>query len=277
LLLQLVDAHKRKLNDAIDHFDIGVNIPNGNHITVRELMEMRSGIVDAYNTPQFDKMTVTPTTHVDERQLIEWAVARPALFPPGTKYNYSNTNYLILGRIIETLTHDTVAHQIEMRLIQPFGLTNTSYPTTDPNMPEPYAHGYDLAKDGSWKDVSVDLPPSLTGAAGVMVSTVPDMRRWVKLYVTGATNSPETQRERLHCLPIDKTGAFGLGVGCSGGWYGYTGGLPGYNTAAFYLPSKGVTIIAFVTSQRESPRPGVANAIVHDITKILFPKNIFTV
>jgi hypothetical protein len=67
---------------------------------------------------------------------------------------------------------------------------------------------------------------------------------------------------------------FGLGIGCTGGWFGYTGGINGYNTAAYYLPDKDATIIAFVTAQIEKPDPGVANAIVRDFTRILFPQNI---
>jgi hypothetical protein len=67
---------------------------------------------------------------------------------------------------------------------------------------------------------------------------------------------------------------FGLGVGCTGGWFGYTGGIPEHNTAAYYLPSADATIIAFVNSQREQPKPGVANAIVRDITRIIFPANV---
>ena len=121
----------------------------------------------------------------------------------------------------------------------------------------------------------VVLPPSLTWAAGVMISNMEDMKRWVKLYTTGSTNKPTTQRERLHCVPTTIPGAdFGLGVGCTGGWFGYTGGINGYNTAAYYLPGKDATIIAFITSQVEKPAPGVANAILRDFTRILFPKNI---
>ena len=108
-----------------------------------------------------------------------------------------------------------------------------------------------------------------------MISDLADMKKWVKAYVTGANNSAATQKERLDCLPIGEYGlSFGLGIGCSGGWYGYTGGIPGYNTGAYYFPAQGATIIAFVNSQQERPAPGVANAIVRDITLILYPNNV---
>src|ERR1700730_5970277 len=68
--------------------------------------------------------------------------------------------------------------------------------------------------------------------------------------------------------------AFGLGIGCSAGWYGYTGGLPGYNTAGYYFPAGNITIIAWVTLQAEKPFPGVANSIFRDIARIVTPANV---
>jgi len=84
------------------------------------------------------------------------------------------------------------------------------------------------------------------------------------------------QRGRWRGIPtgLGKGLDFGLAIGCSGGWYGYTGGLPGYHTAAYYLPSKNITLITFVTAQREQPFPGAANFIVRDISRIITPNNI---
>jgi D-alanyl-D-alanine carboxypeptidase len=142
-------------------------------------------------------------------------------------------------------------------------------------MPAPFSHGYALDKDGKWQDSTVSLPPSLSWAAGVMISDMEDMKTWVKAYVTGSTNSKSTQNERLQCMPTGKEGLrLGLGVGCTGGWFGYTGGIPEYHTAAYYLPSEEAAIIIFVNSQREQPEPGVAYAIFRDMTRIIFPANI---
>lgn len=275
VLLQLADEHRLSLDDPISTFDIGVKVPNGDHITIRQLCEMRSGLFEAYNTPQFTKLNVTPESRLAPQELVRWAIEQKPLFAPGTQWNYSNTNYLILGLIIEALTHDTVGNQIRKRLIEPMGLTGTSYPD-GAAMPTPYSHGYGLTSKRTWEDVTVDIPPALTGAAGAMISTVPDMKRWVKSYVLGEMNSKAMQRQRLHCIPTGKGKGldFGLGVGCSGGWYGYTGGLPGYNTGAYYLPSKDITLIAFVNAQREQPFPGAANSIIRDITRIITPNNV---
>jgi D-alanyl-D-alanine carboxypeptidase len=275
VLLQLVDEKKLSLDDPVSKFDLGVKIPNGENITVRELCQMRSGLLDAYNAPQYDKVDFTVKTTFTPQQMIATAVANPPLFPPGTKWNYSNTNYLILGLIVETITHHKIQEEISKRLLLPLALHNTTFPTENPNMPLPFTHGYGLDPKKDWTDVTVQLSPTLSWAAGAMISDLADMKKWVKAYVTGANNSAATQKERLDCLPIGEYGlSFGLGIGCSGGWYGYTGGIPGYNTGAYYFPAEGATIIAFVNSQQEKPAPGVANAIVRDITQILYPNNV---
>ncbi len=275
VLLQLVDEGKLKLDDPLGKFDIGVTVPNAENITVRELCQMRSGLFEAYNVPELAKVNFTPQTKITPRELIALAAKQPPLFPPGKKWNYSNTNYLLLGLIIEAVTHQPLQDEIQNRLLLPLKLQNTSFPTKDPNLPAPYAHGYMPGENGGWEDESVSLPPMLTWSAGVMISNMADMKIWVKDYVTGTTNSVATQKQRLDCIPIGKPGmSFGLGIGCSGGWYGYTGGIPGYNTGAYYLPEKGATIIVFVNSQIEHPDPGVANAIVRDFTQILFPDHV---
>jgi D-alanyl-D-alanine carboxypeptidase len=274
VLLQLVDEGKLHLDDPLSKFALGVTIPNAEHITISELCQMRSGLFEAYDTPEIDALKVTGEMTFDPRTLIGWAVRQKPYFAPGTAYKYSNTNYLILGLVIESATKDSVADQIRTRLLVPFELTETSYPATQA-MPAPWAHGYELGKQGDWEDVSNTIPVSLMGAAGEIISDVADMKRWVALYVTGKTNAAATQRERLNCIPIGEGNlAFGLGIGCSAGWYGYTGGLPGYNTAGYYFPSTGVTIIAWVTLQADKPTPGVANTLFRDIATIMTPQNI---
>lgn len=275
VLLQLVDEKKLGLDDTISKFNLGLKVPNEDRITLRQLAEMRSGIIDAYAVPGVQEKPQSWWSRQTPRQWVEIAATQPPLFPPGTKYNYSNTNWFLLGLIIEKVTQDSIGNEIEKRIIVPMNLAQTTFPTTDWGMPAPYAHGYSLNDKRQWIDESVALAPSVSWAAGVMISDMADMKRWVKAYVSGRTNSAPSQKARLTCLPTG-TGnlEFGLGIGCSAGWYGYTGGITGYNTGAYYMPATGVTIVAFVSSQREKPFPGVANAIFRDIAKIVTPNNV---
>jgi D-alanyl-D-alanine carboxypeptidase len=133
-----------------------------------------------------------------------------------------------------------------------------------------------LDANGTWQDESLALPPSVSWAAGAMISDMADMKTWVKAYVAGTVNSAATQKARLTCIPIGKPNmAFGLGIGCSAGWFGYTGGITGYNTGAYYLPEADATIISFVNSQQQpKDKPDVASATFRDIARIPFPGNV---
>ncbi|MBV8726600.1 MAG: beta-lactamase family protein, partial [Candidatus Eremiobacteraeota bacterium] len=168
-ILQLVDEGKLKLDDPISKFSLGIKVPNENTITVRQLCDMRSGLFEAFDTPQFDKMHLNPEMEFDPRTIVGWAAQQKPYFAPGKAYRYTNTNYLLLGLIIEKLTHDTVGDQIRKRLIVPFNLTHTSYPDTQA-IPDPWARGYGLDKNRDWENVSGTIPVSLMGAAGEMIS-----------------------------------------------------------------------------------------------------------
>jgi D-alanyl-D-alanine carboxypeptidase len=273
VILQLLAEKKLSLDDPISRFPVGVGIPNGDRITVRELCNMRSGLFEAYNTPQFARLNMAVPRNFDPRMLVAWAVKEKPYFPPGKGYHYSNTNYLLLGLVIEEITKDSVGDQIRKRLLEPFRLTQTSYPQTEA-MPDPWARGYGLDKRGNWEDVSNTAPVAFMGSAGEMISDMADIRRWIKLYATAKTGGPATYRPATECKQFLGNTSFGLGINCSAGWYGYTGALPGYNTADYYFPGTDTTIVAWITYQAEKPPEGVASVIFRDIARIVTPSNV---
>jgi D-alanyl-D-alanine carboxypeptidase len=273
VLLQLVAEKKLSLDDPLSRFSLGVNIPNAEGITVRELCNMRSGLFEAYDTPEFAQLNWKVPKDFNPRTLVGWAMKQKPYFPPGKGYHYSNTNYLLIGMIIEEITKDTVGNQISKRLLEPFGLTQTSYPETEA-MPSPWVHGYHLDKQGNWEDISNTVPVAFMGPAGAMISDMNDIRRWIELYATGKTCGPGTYNDLINCIPFLGNTSFGLGITCSEGWYGYTGALPGYNTADYCSPSTGITIVAWINCQAKEPVEGVASVMVRDIARILTPDHI---
>lgn len=273
VLLQLVGEKKLKLDDPLSRFSLGVTIPNAKNITVRELCDMRSGLFEAYDTPQFERLNFHVPKNFDQRMLVRWAVKQKPYFAPNKGYRYSNTNYILLGLIIQSLTHDSVGNQIRKRLLQPFGLTQTSFPLTEA-MPSPWAHGYELDAQRNWKDVSNTVPVAFMWSAGAMISDMNDIRRWIKLFATGAAGGRATYRDLIDCIPFMGNTSFGLGITCSEGWYGYTGALPGYNTADYYSPQTGMTILAWTTYQAPQPVEGVASVMVRDIARIVTPTHV---
>jgi D-alanyl-D-alanine carboxypeptidase len=136
-VLQLVDQCLLGLDDTIDRWQPGVR--DAHTITVRELLGHRSGIRDFDTTEEFnDVFNADPFFEWQPQQLVDLVAHRELLFPPGTAWSYSNTNYVILGLIVETLTGQPLPQVIEQRILQPLGLHDTSFPTT-PDIPAPAA------------------------------------------------------------------------------------------------------------------------------------------
>ena len=273
VLLQLVAEKKLSLDDPLSRFSLGVTIPNGENITVRQLCEMRSGLFEGYDTPEFKKLDMKVPKDFNPGMIVAWAMKQKPSFPPGKGYQYSNTNYLLLGMIIREITKDSVGNQIRKRLLEPFGLKQTFFPETQA-MPSPWARGYHLNKQGDWEDVSNTIPVQLMGTAGEMISDMNDMRRWIELYATGKTCGAGTYNDLIKCIPFLGNTSFGLGLTCSAGWYGYTGALPGYNTADYHSPETGLTILAWINYQADEPVEGVASVMVRDIARILTPDHV---
>src|SRR6476469_4598972 len=141
-------------------------------------------------------------------------------------------------------------------------------------MPTPWVHGYHLDNQGNWEDISNTIPVAFMGSAGAMISDMNDIRRWIELYATGKTCGAGTYNDLINCIPFLGNTSFGLGITCSEGWYGYTGALPGYNTADYYSPETGITIVAWINYQAKEPVEGVASVMVRDIARILTPDHI---
>lgn len=199
VLLQLVAERRLSLDDSVERWLPGVVQGHGNDgrkVTVRQLLNNTSGIYD----PEIgtDRDGETP------RQVITAAMAHPPLFAPGQGWSYSNTNYLLAGMIIEKVTRHRADLEIRRRIIEPLGLTDTSFPLDDPALPRPYLHGYDLA----YRDVSA-FNPSGEWTAGAMVSTVADLARFDAALFGGRLLPTAQQRELLTLVAGED---YGLGV-----------------------------------------------------------------
>lgn len=186
VVLQLVAEKRIRLEDSVEHWLPGV-VPNGANITVRQLLNHTSGLYDFKKTlpmppsPEFYALRYRTWTAAEQ---IERALANPPVFDtPGSRYDYSNTNYLVLGEIIEKATGRTYAEQIERRLIRPLKLHGTTLPGTSPYIKGPHAHGY-IPKDGGQLDYT-EMNPTLFGAAGDMISTTRDLNRFFAALLGG--------------------------------------------------------------------------------------------
>jgi D-alanyl-D-alanine carboxypeptidase len=257
LILQLVGEGKLGLDDPIKRW--APQVPNAQHITVRELLNMSSGLYDYSDDQQWGRQAFAPTAQVLARQwapeqLVRVAVAHKPYFAPGKGWHYSNTNFVLLGMIIEQVTGRPVQDVLRTRILQPLGLTHTVFPTTAA-MPSPHVHGYS-ADGGRLTEVNTTANMSWGWTAGAMISTLADLHTWVQALATGRVLSPALQKQRLTLSPPSVAyfrhhgvaGGYGLAIAKVHGFIGHNGGLPGFTTDAWYLPALQATIVVIANS-----------------------------
>src|ERR671936_602563 len=260
LILQLVAEGKLGLDDSIKRW--APRVPNAQHITVRELLNMSSGLYNYGEDKQgWVRQAFAPTGQALARQwtpqqLVQVAIAHKPYFPPGKGFHYSNTNTILLGMIIEQITGRPVQDVLRTRILQPLGLTHTVFPTTAA-MPSPHLHGYS-AEGGPLTEVNTTANMSWGWTAGAMISTLADLHTWPQALATGALIRPALQRERLIWNPYTvgvRRGAawYGLAITNDGGFLGHAGGLPGFNTQAASQPGAHATIVVLTNSDAEAP------------------------
>jgi D-alanyl-D-alanine carboxypeptidase len=237
VVLQLAAERRLSLDDSVQKLLPGViNAPGYNpaKIIVRQLLQQTSGIRDYASEPGF----LTPQNLAktwQPQQLVDIALR---LGPPVHGWLYSNTNYILLGMIIQKVTGQSPVTEISRRILVPLGLHATSFPLTSTQIPSPYAHGY----YGSL-DVTGVVNPSAAWTSGAMISTVDDVARFYRALLTGRLLPPAQQRELLSTIPVDDSGElfaedYGLGIyrvqlSCGTAW-GHDGGWPGgFKTIAY--------------------------------------------
>jgi D-alanyl-D-alanine carboxypeptidase len=215
VVLQLVGEGRLRLDDSVEAWLPGV-VPDGDRITVRELLNHTSGVYDYLRTLQLppapgflDNRWRTWTT----TELVRRAIANPPTSEtPGSAYAYSNTNYLLLGRIIAKVTGRPYGEEIERRVIRPLRLRGTSVPVTSPWIRGPHPHGYVLiGEDGETHLVDyTEMNPSVMGASGEMISTTADLNRFFAALLGGRLLPGHLLAEMM--TPGVEGGTYGLGL-----------------------------------------------------------------
>ncbi len=253
-LMQLVENGDVSLDDPVA--DYVPDVPRGEKITLRQIADMTSGIASYTQQDSFtDVLFSRPETVWTPEEVLEIGVDVPPLFKPGTQFDYSNTNTILVGKVIEKVTGQPLEEVFREQIFEPLGLTQTSWPGKSPELPEPYSHGYTL--QGQPPDQPADATnwnPSWGWAAGELVSAMDDMLVYGRALGTGeGLLAPEIQEQRLASLngdipPLNEENKYGVGLSSAGGWIGHTGTLPGYNTTVYYHPDIDTTVIVEANS-----------------------------
>ncbi|MFE9480691.1 serine hydrolase domain-containing protein [Streptomyces spororaveus] len=273
-LLQLVDQGKVRLDDRIGDYVAGV--PNGDRITLRELAGMRSGLFNYSLDGDFIKnLQADPERYVAPRQLLDYSFKHPVQFEPGAEFDYSNTNLILLGLVVEKITGRPLHEVITKDVLGPAGLRSTVFPTS-PALPVPYAHGYtDQTATGKTEDAT-RWNPSWAWAAGEMASDLQDLRSWARTLATGTLLKPATQAERLKTTPMDIPGAgYGLGIFDVQGWIGHNGSIPGYEVLPVYLPPAQATMVILLNTDSQYKGQEPSTLFGEAVTSIVTPDHVY--
>ncbi|MDH3492052.1 MAG: beta-lactamase family protein [Acidobacteriota bacterium] len=234
-------------------------LPNANNITVRQLMNHTSGLVRYEFNPQFiEDLKKDPYKVWKPEEQIAYLFDTKAEFEAGRGWDYSDTNYIVLGMIIERIAGKSYYELAETRLLKPLKLSRT-IPQTGPVLPglipgyagaeNPFGGEDEILKDGKFV-----FNPQFEWTGGGMVSNSIDLSRWAKMMYEGRAFDRKMLPQFLDGVPakLGPGSKYGLGVIIRetkvGTTYGHSGFFPGYVTDMMYLPEHKIAVAIQVNS-----------------------------
>jgi D-alanyl-D-alanine carboxypeptidase len=257
VVLQLVSEGRLRLTDSAERWLPGL-IPGGGHITMTDLLAHSSGLPD-YTTALLDGdgLPYQRFRTWSPEELVRLAHPEKPDFPPGTKNVYSNTNYIVLGMVIEKVTGHPYRAEIQRRILKPLGLRHTWLPGAFPYLTGPHAHGYlRVERTGQTVDITT-FNPSMAGAAGEIISTTTDLNRFFSALLGGRLLAPARLRQM--------EAGYGLGLEAAqlpcGTAYGHGGGTPGYFTVSFTSADHTRQLTLSVATWSGNPSPAALDLL----------------
>ncbi|GGS39711.1 serine hydrolase [Streptomyces nojiriensis] len=242
VLLQLVDEGRIGLDSPVNQYLPGL-LPD-DRITVRHLLSHRSGLADYTNAmfehtvPGFEAVRNKVFSY---QELVDLSLREPRTTEPGVAYKYSNTNFVVVGMLIEKATGNGVAKEYERRIIKPLKLRNTSYVHPSTQIKGLHTRGY-LHPDEAGAPLvdSTEQTVSWAQSAGAVISNPADLNTFTSALLGGRLLPARTLDAMLTMTPTDTTNTrfYGLGLrrydlSCGTSVYGHTGTVQGFYTYAF--------------------------------------------
>ena len=301
VVVLLAQESKLRFTDPISKYV--PDVPNGENITIAQLLTMRSGLYNYTSAPELSAtLDADPTKVWTPQEVLAIAFRRPPDFPPGTAYAYCNTNYALLGLVAEKTDGKPLADIFEDRLFAPQGLRQIMLPASNSNsMPDPYSHGY-MYGGSAFALLDVPYPPdmqaaaragtleptdytnqntSYASAAGGAVATANDLATWIRTLVEGRVFNADYWRQWLDSpQPEDPTKPDGqqYGYGISqqrfapnASMYYHGGELPGFNSFIGYDPANEVTLVIWTNLTVSLDGEHTANALLLKVLDQIYP------
>jgi D-alanyl-D-alanine carboxypeptidase len=240
LVLQLVAEHRLSLDDPIGRWLPGVVQGNGNdgrRITVRQILQHTSGLYDY--TTDLIPLIDTPAKLAQNKNRVLTSAQRGAMamrhapdFAPGAKWEYSNTNYVLAGMLVQAVTGRSWQHELRSRILRPLGLTHTITPDVSTTLPAPHPTLYQqFVPKGSWTDTT-DVPLLDADADGSIMTSQADLLAFYRALLGGRL-LPATELAEMRKTVPSSDGRYGLGLewhtlSCGGGYWFHGGNGLGY-------------------------------------------------
>ena len=251
-ILQLAEQGKLSIDDKLSKYI--PDYPKGDSITIHMLLNHTSGIKNYTDLPEFWPKAVLPLS-IDS--MIALFKNEPLDFSPGTKWNYSNSGFFLLGVIVEKASGKKFNDYLLENVIKKVGLKNTSMDRLDSVLAF-RAKGYDKSQQGVWQHamyISMEGPFS----AGAIVSTVDDLYQWTEALHHNEVLSAESTKKMM--TPYINHYGYGIGIDSLGSHkrVSHNGGIPGFVTNLSYYPADDVCVV--VLSNNGSNSDGVSAAL----------------
>lgn len=250
LIFQLVEENKLKLSDTLDKFF--PQIPNAQKITLAQMLGHRSGIFELTDVSDFRSLKTQPKTREEIVAII--AKGKPA-FEPGEKAQYSNSNYVLLGYIVERAGGRSYEDALKQRITSKIGLTDTYLGAgySDAGRNEGLSYNF----IGDWKQES-ETHLSIPGGAGAIISTSPDLTKFIQALFDGKIVSKESLEQMK---PTDRYGR-GIDLYPLGGktFYGHNGAIDAFRSFLVYLPEEKLAL-AYVSNGVNYPLNNIVSGV----------------
>ncbi len=273
-LLQLVDDGTVSLDDRLSTWL--PDFPHADGVTLGQLAQMTSGYQDYVQQPEFlDALQAAPFRQWDPEQLLAYVTSKPLFYPPGTNWNYSHTNYVILGLALEKITGEPMETLLQDKVLGPLGLDDTAAPGTAA-IPEPVLHAFtserreylDIPSATAFYEESTFWNPSWTITRGAVQTTdIQDMTATAVAVGEGTLLSAESHAAQVStalrgfgtaldgcatCFPQSDGYSYGIGVVTTGNWTLQNPMFSGAAAAEGYLASEKLAVAVAVTFAPEA-------------------------
>jgi D-alanyl-D-alanine carboxypeptidase len=253
VVLQLRDEGRLSLNDRISRWF--PNLPRAGQVTVRMLANNTGGYYDYIQgyQPFIDLLYANVFRRWRPSELLNTALSRGFACDPGTCFNYAHTNYILLARIVQKVTGQTMTNQMNRRIARPLGLGQTQF-TSKATIPGPVLHAF-TSERGVYEDSTTWSPSWTIGSGTIATSTIDDIATAAPAIFSGRLLSRSSRRQLVApstagLPPFSKSTYYALGLIVGNGWRIQNPSLNGYSGVMAYLPQGKLSIALTATNTK---------------------------